>query len=496
MRYIVAMDQGTTSSRAVVFQEDGSALASHAIEFAQHYPNPGWVEHDPYDIYYSQLNALKIAVSKAGIRAQDIAAVGITNQRETTILWDKNTGRPVCPAIVWQCRRTAPYIEEMKRKGWTDTIRAKTGLIPDAYFCASKLMWMLDNVHGLRERAKMGELLFGTVDCWLIWNLTKDHLHVTDATNASRTMLYNIHENRWDDELLSMFDLPREILPTVVDSSGVVGELAEEILGCEGIPVAGIAGDQQAALFGQACYDEGMVKTTYGTGGFLLMNTGEHAKDSNSGLLTTIAWRIGGKTTYALEGSIFVAGAVIQWLRDEMHLLETAAQSQELAQSIPSSDGVYFVPAFTGLGAPYWDMYSRGTILGLTRGTGRAHIVRAALEGIAYEVCDVVSAMEQDSGISLMQMRVDGGASANAFLMGFQADTLGIDVVRPQIIETTAAGAAYLAGLAVDVWKDMAQIKAMWRTDTVFTPSLDENERLRLLAGWKKAVSRAKDWAE
>ena len=434
-------------------------------------------------------------MQKAGIDGEQIAAIGITNQRETTLLWEKDSGRPVCNAIVWQCRRTASYVERLKEQGLDPLIREKTGLIPDAYFCATKLQWIFDNVPGARERAERGELLFGTVDSWLVWNLTKEHVHVSDVTNASRTMLFNIHTMDWDEELLRLFQIPRSILPRVCDSSGVVGYLNEEILG-RAIPIASMAGDQQSALFGQACYQEGMVKTTYGTGGFLLMNTGSAPKNSQNGMLSTVAWRIGGKTCYALEGSIFVAGAAVQWLRDELGLIRTAAQSEEIALSVPDSAGVYVVPAFTGLGAPYWDMYGRGAIVGLTRGAGRAQLVRATLEAIAFQTSDVVRAMEQDSGMPLSQLRVDGGASANNFLMQFQADILGIEVVRPKIVETTALGAAYLAGLAVGVWEDQGQIAALWQDERRFVPAMEEEQRQHRLRQWKRAVERAAGWAK
>ena len=433
-------------------------------------------------------------MQKAGIDAHDIAAIGITNQRETTLIWEKATGRPVCNAIVWQCRRTAAEIERLKAEGATETIRSRTGLIPDAYFCGSKIQWVLRNVPGAKVAAQAGELLFGTVDSWLIWNLTRERAHVTDVSNASRTMLFNIHTMDWDDELLALMEIPRCILPKVVDSSGVVGTLDKSILGVE-IPVAGIAGDQQAALFGQACFEKGMVKTTYGTGGFLLMQTGGEAVESGNGLLTTVAWRIGGKTDYALEGSVFVAGAAVQWLRDEMKLVSSAAETEGIARSIDSSGGVYVVPAFTGLGAPYWDMYGRGAIVGLTRGTGRAHIVRATLESIAFQNADVMDAMVKDSDIPLSQMRADGGASANGFLMQFQADILGIPVVRPAVTETTALGAAYLAGLAVGVWESKEQIAALWTPDTVFQPRWTEGQRDEQLLQWHRAVLRAMRWA-
>ncbi len=495
MKYIVALDQGTTSSRAVVVDENGKVVAVHGMEFPQIYPQPGWVEHDPAQILSSQVESLKKAVEKAAIDPKDIVGIGITNQRETTIIWDKATGKPVCNAIVWQCRRTAAEIERLKAEGASEIIRKKTGLIPDAYFCGSKIQWILRNVPGTRVAAQAGELLFGTVDTWLIWNLTREHAHVTDVSNASRTMLFNIHTMDWDQELLDLMEIPHVLLPKVVDSSGVVGMLDKSILGVE-IPIAGIAGDQQAALFGQACYEKGMVKTTYGTGGFLLMQTGTEAVESENGLLTTVAWRMGGKTEYALEGSVFVAGASIQWLRDEMKLISNAAESEEVALSVPDTAGVYVVPAFTGMGAPYWDMYGRGAIVGLTRGAGRAHIVRATLEAIAFQNADVMDAMTRDSGIPLSQMRADGGASANGFLMQFQADVLGIPVVRPAVTETTAMGAAYLAGLAVGVWESREQVAALWRTDRIFQPQWSEDQRAERLRQWHRAVLRAMSWAE
>lgn len=495
MKYIVALDQGTTSSRAVVVDENGKVVAVHGMEFPQIYPQPGWVEHDPAQILSSQVESLKKAVEKAAIDPKDIVGIGITNQRETTIIWDKATGKPVCNAIVWQCRRTAAEIERLKAEGASEIIRKKTGLIPDAYFCGSKIQWILRNVPGTRVAAQAGELLFGTVDTWLIWNLTREHAHVTDVSNASRTMLFNIHTMDWDQELLDLMEIPHVLLPKVVDSSGVVGMLDKSILGVE-VPIAGIAGDQQAALFGQACYEKGMVKTTYGTGGFLLMQTGTEAVESENGLLTTVAWRMGGKTEYALEGSVFVAGASIQWLRDEMKLISSAAESEEVALSVPDTAGVYVVPAFTGMGAPYWDMYGRGAIVGLTRGAGRAHIVRATLEAIAFQNADVMDAMTRDSGIPLSQMRADGGASANGFLMQFQADVLGIPVVRPAVTETTAMGAAYLAGLAVGVWESREQVAALWRTDRIFQPQWSEDQRAERLRQWHRAVLRAMSWAE
>ena len=494
MRYILALDQGTTSSRAVAFDETGRMVGSHGIEFPQHYPHPGWVEHDPKDILDSQIRSLKLTVELCGIDPGDIAAVGITNQRETTLLWDRRTGEPVCNAIVWQCRRTAPIVERLKKDGLGSVITNRTGLIPDAYFSGTKLEWMLENIPGARERAEKGELCFGTVDSYLTFMLTGKKRHVTDMTNASRTMLFNIFEKKWDEELLRMMDIPENLLPQVVDSSCVVGLLDKSILGRE-IPVAALAGDQHAALFGQGCFTPGLCKNTYGTGCFVLMNTGKTPVRSPSGLLTTVAWSLDGKTTYALEGSVFVAGAVVQWLRDEMGLIHSAAETGPIAASVPDNAGVYFVPAFTGLGAPHWDMYSRGTIVGLTRGSGRAHIVRAALEAIAYQSADVVQAMQNDSGISMPVMRVDGGASANNFLMQFQSDILGADVVRPAIIESTALGAAMLAGRAVGLWTD-GDLAHLQKEEKRFTPQMEGGARERLLRQWRRAVSRAEGWAE
>lgn len=494
MRYILALDQGTTSSRAVAFDETGRMVGSHGIEFPQHYPHPGWVEHDPRDILDSQIRSLKLTVELCGIDPGDIAAVGITNQRETTLLWDRRTGEPVCNAIVWQCRRTAPIVERLKKDGLGSVITNRTGLIPDAYFSGTKLEWMLENIPGARERAEKGELCFGTVDSYLTFMLTGKKQHVTDMTNASRTMLFNIFEKKWDEELLRMMDIPENLLPQVVDSSCVVGLLDKSILGRE-IPVAALAGDQHAALFGQGCFTPGLCKNTYGTGCFVLMNTGKTPVRSPSGLLTTVAWSLDGKTTYALEGSVFVAGAVVQWLRDEMGLIHSAAETEPIAASVPDNAGVYFVPAFTGLGAPHWDMYSRGTIVGLTRGSGRAHIVRAALEAIAYQSADVVQAMQNDSGISMPVMRVDGGASANNFLMQFQSDILGADVVRPAIIESTALGAAMLAGRAVGLWTD-GDLAHLQKEEKRFTPQMEGGARERLLRQWRRAVSRAEGWAE
>ena len=494
MKYIVALDQGTTSSRAVVFDAKGRMVAAHNIEFAQIYPHPGWVEHRPQDILDSQITSLKLAVAQAGIDAADIEAVGITNQRETTLLWDRKTGEPLCNAIVWQCRRTAPLVERLKQDGLGNILRDRTGLVPDAYFSGTKLQWMLDGIPDARERAAKGELCFGTVDSFLAWQLTGGHAHVTDATNASRTMLYNIHTQRWDDDLLRAMDIPAPLLPEVTDSSCVVGMLDKAILGRE-IPLAAMAGDQHAALFGQGCFDAGMCKNTYGTGCFVLMNTGSSPVRSTHNLVTTIGWRLEGRCSYALEGSVFVGGAVVQWLRDEIKLVDTAAQTEAVATSVSGNNGVYFVPAFTGLGAPHWDMYSRGTLVGLTRGANRAHIVRAALESIAYQSVDVIRAMESDAGIETVMLRVDGGASANNFLMQFQADILNAEVVRPTVIETTAMGAAMLAGRAVGLWTD-GDLRSLQFVDRGFSPAMGEERRAALLHHWRRAVERSKGWAE
>ncbi len=494
MKYIVALDQGTTSSRAVVFDEQANIVASRNIEFEQIYPHPGWVEHRPADILNSQIEALKDAVAKSGVDVRDIAAIGITNQRETTLLWERETGKPLCNAIVWQCRRTAPLVERLKRDGLGNMLRDRTGLVPDAYFSGTKLQWLLDSIPGTRVRAAKGELCFGTVDSFLAWNLTANHVHVTDATNAGRTMLYNIYEQKWDEALLRAMDIPPQVLPQVVDSSGVIGMLDKSILGRE-IPIAAMAGDQHAALFGQGCFAPGMCKNTYGTGCFVLMNTGKTPVKSMHNLITTVAWRIDGVPRYALEGSVFVGGAVVQWLRDEMGLVASAAETEPIAASVPDNGGVYFVPAFTGLGAPHWDMYSRGTIVGLTRGTGRAHIVRAALESIAYQSADVIAAMASDAGTPPQLLRVDGGASANDLLMQFQSDILNVRAVRPTVIETTAKGAAMLAGLATGVWT-VADLNELGGIDREFTPAMDEAKRARLLTHWKRAVERARAWAE
>ena len=494
MSYLVALDQGTTSSRAIVFDEQGQTLASRAIEFKQHYPQPGWVEHDPEDILGTQIEALQTAVKLSGVDVADIAAIGITNQRETTLLWEKDTGRCVHNAIVWQCRRTAPIVEQLLRDGKGDMIKQKTGLVPDAYFSGTKLKYLLDTLN-LHDRAERGELCFGTVDSYLAWNLVEDRPHVTDATNAARTMLFNIHTQQWDDELLEMLGVPRAVLPDVVDTAGVIGSLRPEILG-RPIPVAAMAGDQHAALFGQACFQPGMAKNTYGTGCFMLMNTGDKPVESNSGLITTMAWRLRGKPTYALEGSVFMGGATIQWLRDEMQLISSAAESEQIAQSVDDTAGVFLVPAFTGLGAPYWDMYSRGTIVGITRGTNRAHIVRAALEAIAYQSCDLFTAMVADCGHQPECMHVDGGASANRFMMQFQSDILGVPVVRPVVLETTALGAALLAGIGVGLFSSKEEAASMVKPDLTFTPKMDDYNRQLALYGWHRAVERSRGWVE
>ncbi len=495
MRYIMALDQGTTSSRCILFDKAGNICSVAQKEFHQIFPKPGWVEHDAEEIWFTTLEVSRTAMRKLGVTAADIAAIGITNQRETTVVWDKNTGHPIANAIVWQCRRTADIIDDLVAKGLSDKIREKTGLVPDAYFSGSKIKWLLDNVPGARERAERGELLFGTIDTWLIWRLTEGAVHVTDQTNASRTMLYNIHTLEWDNELLDMLDIPRSMLPEVKPSSCVYGKTAFELYGGE-IPVAGAAGDQQAALFGQCCLQPGDMKNTYGTGCFLLMNTGRTPVMSKNGLVTTIAVGLEDHVLYALEGSVFVAGAAIQWLRDELNVLEKASESQVFANSVPDSAGGYVVPAFTGLGAPYWNQRARGAIVGLTRGFNRAHLVRATLESLAYQSYDICKAMENDSGIPIKSLKVDGGASANDFLMQFQSDILDCEVTRPSCIETTALGAAYLAGLAVGYWSDVEEIKANWSIDRVFASKMDEKKREELIHGWHKAVKCALMWGE
>ena len=493
-KYVMAMDQGTTSSRCILFDRDGNICSLTQKEFAQYYPKPGWVEHDPHEIWSSQMAVATEAMGRIEADAGDIAAIGITNQRETTIVWDKRTGNPIYPAIVWQCRRTADMIEELKKDGFAEKIREKTGLIPDAYFSGTKIKWILDYVDGAREAAERGELLFGTVDTWLIWKLTKGQVHVTDYTNASRTMLFDIYKKQWDEEILERLQIPRSMLPEVKPSSCIYGYTNENLIGGR-IPISGAAGDQQSALFGQCCFHAGDVKNTYGTGCFLLMHTREKAVRSENGLLTTIAVNPDGTPGYALEGSVFVAGAAIQWLRDEVKILESAPESELYCLSVPDTDGVYVVPAFTGLGAPYWDQYARGAILGLTRGAGKAHLIRATVESLAYQVTDVIHAMEMDSGMKLNSLRVDGGASANNFLMQFQSDLLDARVVRPSCIETTALGAAYLAGLSVGFWKDAVEIQKNWKQEREFSPSITAEDRKKLLKGWKKAVACTFQWA-
>lgn len=488
-KYIMALDQGTTSSRAIIFDKSGSMKVVAQKEFTQYFPNNGWVEQDPMEIWASQISVMMEARETLGITAGDIAAIGITNQRETTIVWDKITGEPVYPAIVWQCRRTADRIEELKTEGYDEVIREKTGLIADPYFSATKIEWILDHVEGARRRAENGELLFGTVDTWLIYKLTGGKVHATDYTNASRTMLYNIHELCWDKDLLEKFNIPEEMLPEVKNSSEIYGYTDGQITGDE-VPISGVAGDQQAALFGQCCFSQGDVKNTYGTGCFLLMNTGDKAIYSKQGLLTTIAIGIDGKVQYALEGSVFVAGAAIKWLRDDMKLIDNAADTEHIALSVSDSNGVYVVPAFTGLGAPYWDAYARGAVFGLTRGTTRAHFVRATLESLAYQTADILKAMEADSGMPFQSIRVDGGASANNFLMQFQSDILDADIIRPVVTETTALGAAYLAGLAVGYYDSKDEIERRWKAERAFQPEIGTGRREKLLAGWKQAVSR------
>lgn len=494
-KYIMALDQGTTSSRCILFDKTGNIHSMSQKEFTQIYPRPGWVEHNPKELWSSQLAVATECMALAGVSAEQIAAIGITNQRETTILWDKNTGEPVYNAIVWQCRRTSDMIEELKKDGFDLKIREKTGLVPDAYFSASKIAWILQNVPGAQEKAEKGELLFGTVDTWLIWNLTKGAVHVTDYTNASRTMLYDIHRLCWDEEIMERFGILAGILPKVCPSSHVFGHTAPSVLGGE-IPIAGAAGDQQSALFGQCCFEKGEVKNTYGTGCFLLMNTGADAIVSKSGLLTTIAAGTSDNPEYALEGSVFVAGASVQWLRDSMRMIKDAPQSQRYCEAVEDTAGVYIVPAFAGMGAPYWNQYARGTVVGLTRGCTKEHFIRATLESIAYQTADVLQAMEQDSGIRLKSLKVDGGASANDFLMQFQADIVDTLVHRPECIETTALGAAYLAGLAVGYWQDREEIRANWQIGRVFEPVMEDGKRQDLLKGWKRAVRCALAWAE
>lgn len=493
MKYIMALDQGTTSSRCILFNKSGKICSMAQKEFQQIYPKPGWVEHSPVEIWSSQLAVGIEAMAMLGVSAKDIEGIGITNQRETTVVWDRTTGEPVYNAIVWQCRRTADYIERLKKDGLEDYVKNVTGLVPDAYFSGSKIAWILDNVPGARQLAEAGRLAFGTIDSWLIWKMTDGDVHVTDYTNASRTMLYNIHTLSWDDKLLEYFNIPKSMLPEVKPSSCIYGYTHVSVFGGE-IPICGAAGDQQAALFGQGCFDAGDVKNTYGTGCFLLMNTGKRAVESSHGLITTIAAGTDGKVSYALEGSVFVAGASIQWLRDGLRMIRNAAQSEEYASSVDNCDGMYVVPAFTGMGAPYWNSSARGTVVGITRGCSKEHFIRATLESIAYQTYDVLHAMEEDVGISVNELKVDGGASANNFLMQFQSDIINSDVIRPECIETTALGAAYLAGLATGYWKSTEEIKANWNLGRRFKASMSENDRKVRLSGWKKAVRCTLDW--
>lgn len=494
-QYILALDQGTTSSRAIVFDKKGSIISVAQKEFTQIFPKGGWVEHDANEIWSTQFGVAAEAITKAGLSAENIAAIGIANQRETTVVWDRNTGVPIYNAIVWQDRRTASFCDELKENGTDKLIQQKTGLVVDAYFSATKIKWILDNVEGAREKANKGELCFGTIDTWLIWNLTKGQVHVTDVSNASRTMLCNIHTLQWDGELQEMFGIPGNMLPQIRSSSEVYGH-TQNILSAYNIPIAGIAGDQQAALFGQMCTQPGMVKNTYGTGCFMLMNTGEKPVASTNNLLTTVAWKVNGITHYALEGSVFIAGAVIQWLRDSLGIIKTAAEVETLALQVKDSGGVYVVPAFAGLGAPHWNQHARGIITGLTRGSDAAHIARAALDSIAYQTMDVLKAMEADSGISIQELRVDGGATVNNLLMQFQSDIMNTTVVRPVITETTALGAAYLAGLAVGFWPDMEAIQNQWQVDKKFTATMTEEERKTLTKQWQRSVKVAKAWAD
>ena len=493
-RYILALDQGTTSSRSILFDKQGNIISLAQKEFKQIFPQPGWVEHDANEIWSTQLGTMAEAVAKAHINMKQVAGIGITNQRETTVVWDRKTSQPIYHAIVWQDRRTAAYCDELKAAGHASSIQQKTGLIIDAYFSATKLKWILDNVEGARKKADNGELAFGTIDTWLTWKLTNGEVHVTDVSNASRTMLFNIHSLQWDEELLKLFNIPASVLPEVKPSSNIYG-VTGNFIPYSKIPIAGIAGDQQAALFGQMCTQPGMVKNTYGTGCFMLMNTGEKAIASKNNLLTTIAWQVDGKTEYALEGSVFIAGAVVQWLRDELKIIRTSAEIEKLAAQVKDTDGVYIVPAFAGLGAPHWNQHARGSIFGLTRGSSNAHIARAALDSIAYQTYDVLKAMEADSGIHIKELRVDGGATVNNALMQFQSDILNTKVVRPKITETTALGAAYLAGLAVGYWKNVEEIQQQWQVDKKFSPMMDDGKRNDLVKGWQRAVKAAISWA-
>lgn len=495
-KYILALDQGTTSSRAILFDHDGNIVNVAQKEFRQIYPKPGYVEHDPMEIWGTQRGVMQEVLETAGIRASSLAGIGITNQRETTVVWDRRTGKPVYPAIVWQCRRTAPFCAEIKNSPMAERIKEKTGLVVDAYFSATKIKWILENVPGAREEAEQGHLCFGTIDTWLLWNLTRGEAHMTDYSNASRTMLFNIKTGTWDEELLSYFEIPKSMLPKVKSSSEIYAYTHEEMFGQAKVPIAGILGDQQAALFGQLCLEAGDAKNTYGTGCFLLMQTGEKCVQSNQGLLSTIAWQKDGKTTYALEGSVFIAGAVIQWLRDELYLIHDASDTEYFAQKIDHNEGVYLVPAFVGLGAPYWDMYARGSLFGMTRGTNRNHIIRAALESIAYQTYDILKQMEKESGIALKALKVDGGASVNNFLMQFQADILKTCVRRPKVVETTALGVAYMAGLATSFWENEQTLKAQWQLEQEFRPNMKEEQRRQNLKGWEMAISHSRNWLE
>jgi glycerol kinase len=493
-KYILSLDQGTTSSRAIVFGHDGLPVSTAQREFTQFYPRPGWVEHDPEEIWSTQAGVIVEAMTKAGLTGANIAGIGITNQRETTVVWDRNTGKPVYNAIVWQDRRTADYCDHLKKDGLDKMILDKTGLIPDAYFSATKIRWILENIDGARESAQKGNLVFGTIDSWLVWKLTGGDLHITDVSNASRTMLFNIHTLQWDNELLELFGIPAAMLPQVKSSSEIYGMTAGDF--GKPSPISGIAGDQQSALFGQMCIDPGMVKNTYGTGCFMMMNIGDKPIESRNRLLTTVAWQIGGKTTYALEGSIFIGGAVVQWLRDSLGIIRKSSDVEKLAAKVKCSDGVYFVPAFAGLGAPYWNQHARGTIVGITRGTTSAHIARAAVDSIAYQTLEVLLAMQIDSGVDIRELRVDGGATVNNSLLQFQSDILQTSVVRPVITETTALGAAYLAGLAVNYWSDIQEIRTQWQIDRIFTPGIPASETTSLVKGWKRAVKAANAWSE
>lgn len=494
-KYILALDQGTTSSRAVIFDNKGSIVSIAQKEFTQYFPKPGWVEHDPIEIWSTQAGMAAEVVTKKGLSGANIAAIGITNQRETTVIWDKITGEPVYNAIVWQDKRTSDFCDELKAAGKTELIREKTGLVIDSYFSATKVKWILDNVSGARKRAEAGELLFGTIDSWLIWKMTQGELHITDVTNASRSLIFNISTLEWDQELLDLFTIPKSMLPQVKQSSEVYGYTHPNFFAHK-IPIAGIAGDQQAALFGQMCTKPGMVKNTYGTGCFMLMNIGDKPTISTNNLLTTVAWKINGKTQYALEGSIFIAGAVVQWLRDSLKIIKNSSDVEKLAASVTGSDGVYFVPAFAGLGAPHWDQRAQGTIFGLTRGSTDAHIARAALESIAYQTMDILKAMEADSGVTIKELRVDGGATVNNLLMQFQSDVLNTKTVRPKVIETTVMGAAYLAGLAVGYWKDLEEIQNIWQTDVHFLPTHDQNEIEKGIKGWYRAIEALQSWTK